>query len=338
MNGLSFDVTKEGNIIGSVRALNMQSKGGGQFEIYDELVTAERPTTPGLALDIDSKIAGELDASKAFIVIIGEELAKKGIHPIIEVFYRNMNSYMSSKIIISKGKAKEILSVEKEKSPIAFAILQLLNGAEVDSVIPKETTFTVWKKMLDPGEDIILPYVERVEDNKIEIAGVALINDDKYTGTTLSREKSSILMLLVDQLGKTNRIALELGPENKRRAISFVTIDLRRNLEVLVDKDNKITCKINVNMNIDVLNYPHDLKKELNIKKLNKDISNELTKQAKEITDILLHANSDALGIGRRISSFHPDLWKKINWNKEYKNVQFEPIVKVNIIKTGNVF
>lgn len=55
----------------------MQSKGGGQFEIYDELVTAERPTTPGLALDIDSKIAGELDASKAFIVIIGEELAKK---------------------------------------------------------------------------------------------------------------------------------------------------------------------------------------------------------------------------------------------------------------------
>ncbi|WP_045514628.1 Ger(x)C family spore germination protein [Neobacillus niacini] len=338
VNGISFDVTEEGKINGSVRALSIQSKGGGQFDIYDELVSAERPTPVGLALDIDSRIAGEIDTSKAFVVIIGEELAKKGIHPFIEIFYRNMNSYMSSKIIISKGKATEILSVEKEKSPIAFVILQLLNGTEADMVIPKETTFTVWKKMLDPGEDMILPYVERVESNKVEVAGVALVNDDQYTGITLSREKSSILMLLMDQLSKKNRMALTMGSEGKGRAISFATRDLRRNLEVLVDKDNKITCKIDVKMNVEVGSYTQDLSKRLNIKKLNKDLSDELTKQAKEITDILLQANCDALGIGRRISSFHPELWKKINWNEEYQNVQFEPNVKVNIIKTGNVF
>ncbi|MEH7305857.1 Ger(x)C family spore germination C-terminal domain-containing protein [Neobacillus drentensis] len=86
------------------------------------------------------------------------------------------------------------------------------------------------------------------------------------------------------------------------------------------------------------MNLPQDFKKELNIKKLNEDLSDELTKQAKEVTNTLLKANCDVLGIGRRISSFHPELWKKINWEKEYKNVQFEPKVKVNIIKTGNVF
>lgn len=338
VNGISFDETEEGKIEGSVRALSMQSKGGGQFDIYDELVSAVRPTTSGLALDIDSKIGGEIDASKAFVVIIGEELAKKGIHPYIELFYRNMNSYMASKIIISKGKAKEILSMEKEKSPIAFVILQLLNGAEVDTVIPKETLFTVWKKLEDSGEDMILPYVERVEGNKVEVAGVALVDDDKYTGITLSKEKSSILLSLMDQLNKSNRMALELGPENNGRTISFAIRDVRRNLEVLVDKDHNITCKINLKMNIEVGSYPQDFKKGLDIKKLNKEMSDELTKQAKEVTNTLVQANCDALGIGRRISSFHPELWKKINWVEEYKNVQFEPSVKVNIIKTGNVF
>lgn len=338
VNGISLDVTDEGKIDSSVRALNIQSKGGGQFEISDELVEAKRPTVAGLALDIDSRIPGEIDASKAHVIMIGEELAKKGIYPFMELFYRNMDSYMSSKIVITKGKAKELLSIEKDISPIAFVILQLLHGAEADTIIPKDTTFTVWRKMSDPGKDMILPYLEKVESNKIEAAGVALFNDDQYTGVTLEKEESSLLLSLMNQLHKVNRMALVLGPESNQRSISFTTRDLKRNLEVQVDENDKITCKIDVKMDIEVGSYPQDFNTELNIKKLNQDLTNELTKQAKEITRTLLRANCDALGIGRRISSFHPELWKKINWEEEYKNVQFEPKVKVNIIKTGNVF
>ena len=338
VNGISLDVTKEGEIDATVRALHIQSKGGGLFEIQDEVVEAKRPTVVGLGIDMDSKIAGAIDASKAHIIIIGEELAKKGIHPYIEFMYRNMDSYMSSKVVISKGKAKTILSTEIEKSPIAFFILQMLNGAESDTVIPKETTFTVWKKVLDPGKDMVLPYLEQVESDKVEVAGVALFNDDQYTGTKLSKEKSSVLLSLMGKLGKTNNMALILGQESNGQSISFTTNDIRRNLEVHVDKNNKITCKINLKMDIEVGSFPQNFKNELNIKKLNQDLSDELTKQAKEITSTLLEANCDALGIGQRISSFHPELWKKIRWEEEYQNVQFEPTVKVNIIKTGNVF
>jgi Ger(x)C family germination protein len=338
VNGISFDLTEEGKIAASVRALNIKSMGGGQFELNDELVKAERPTVVGLGLDLDSKISGEIDASKAHIVIIGEELAKKGIHPFIEFFYRNRDSYISSKIVISKGKAKEILSVEKEKSPIAFVILQLLQGAEADTVIPKKNTFTVWNNILDPSKDMVLPYLERVESDKVEIAGVALFNGDTYTGTSLSKEKSGILLSMMNQLDKSNRMAMLLGPKSKRESISFIIRDLRRNLEVQVDQDDKITCKINLNLDVEVGSYPQDFKNGIDIKRLNKELSTELTKQAVGITKTLQQANCDALGIGRRVSSFHPKLWKKINWDEEYKNVEFEPNVNVNIIKTGNIF
>jgi Ger(x)C family germination protein len=336
INGISYDLTKEGNIEASVRALHIQSLGGGQFELHDELVNAERPTVTGLGLEIDSRVSGEIDASKAHVVIIGEELAKKGIHPFIEFFYRNRDSFLSSKIVISKGKAKGVLSVEKEKSPIAFFILQLLEGAEADTIIQEKKTYTVWNNILDPGKDMVLPYVERVQSDKVEVAGVALFNGDRYSGISIPKEKSSLLLSLMNHIDKTNRMALTLGPE--RKGISFATRDLSRNLEVVVDKGEKITCIVNMTMDIEVLTYPQDFKNEMNIKKINQELSNEFTKQAKEITNTLLKANCDALGIGRHISSFHPDLWKKINWDEEYKNVQFEPKVKVNIIKTGNVF
>ena len=338
VNGLSFDLTKEGKIAASVRALNIKSMGGGQFELNDELVEAQRPTVVGLGLDLDSRISGEIDASKAHVLIIGEELAKKGIHPFIEFFYRSRDSYLSSKIVISKGKAHDILTVEKEKSPIAFVILQLLEGAEADTVIPKKTTFTVWNNILDPGKDMVLPYLERAASDKVEAAGVALFNGDRYTGKTLTKEKCGLLLSMMNQLGRTNRMALILGSKSNRQSISFSVRNLRRNLEVQVDKDNKIISKINLNLNIEVVSYPQDFKEQVNIKKLNKELSKELSKQAKEITNTLVKANCDALGIGRRISSYHPELWKKINWEDEYKNVQFEPTVKVNIIKTGNVF
>lgn len=338
VNGVSFDVTEDGKIAAAVRALNIQSKGGGLFEIQDELVEAKRPTPVGLGLDLDSKIPGELDASKAHVVIIGEDLAKKGIHPLIEFFYRNRESYLSSKIVIGKGTGKEILSVEKEKSPIAFAILQLLEGAEADTVIPEKSTFTVWNNILDPGKDMVLTYLERVESDKVAVAGVALFNGDKYTGKTISKDKSGILLSLMNQLSKNNRMALILGSKSEGRSISFATRDLRRNLEVQVKKDEKITCKIDVKMDIEIISYPQDFNNEINVKKLNQDLSDEFTKKAKEITNTLVKANCDAFGIGRRISSSHPELWQKINWDQEYKNVHIEPVVKVNIIKTGNVY
>lgn len=339
VNGISFDLTEEGKIHATARALNIQSKGGGQFEIEDEIVEAERPTVVGVGLDMDSQIAGQIDASKAHIVIVGEELAKKGMHPYVEFFYRSKDSYLSSKVLISKGKASDILATEKEKSPIAFVILQTLNGAEEETAIPKETIFSVWKTIIDTGEDIILPYIERVESNKIEVAGVALFNDDKFTGTTLPREISSLLLLLLDKFQKTSRMAIVLEPETKDRSIAFATRDLKRNFEVKVEKPgNQITCTVHIKMNIEVGSYPQDFKKELNVKELNKELSKELTEQAKEITNTLIQADCDAFGIGRRLKSFHPDVWKKINWQEEYKNVQIEPKVTVNIIKTGNLY
>ncbi|PGY12097.1 hypothetical protein COE25_10330 [Bacillus sp. AFS031507] len=61
---------------------------------------------------------------------------------------------------------------------------------------------------------------------------------------------------------------------------------------------------MDLKLNVEVICYPQDFKNPLNIKKINQELSDELTKQAKEITNTLLQANCDALGIGRQISAF----------------------------------
>ncbi|MBU0906429.1 MAG: Ger(x)C family spore germination protein [Firmicutes bacterium] len=338
VNGISFDLTEEGKIQATVRSLNIKGKGGGQIEIEDELIYAERPSPVGLSIDIDNMVAGEVDLHQAHIVLIGDELAKKGINQLLEPFYRGKESNITKKIAISKGKAETIISTEIEKSPIAFFILQTIEGAEKATYLPDENILTVWTKILTPGKDIILPYLEKIEPDRIGIAGVALMHGEKFSGETLSKEQSSLLLLLLDQLNVTSRMALVLDQEQEERSIAFFTRKMKRDMEITVDKSGKIICSVDIKMQIEVNSYPQDFKEDLNIKEIEKELSEELTKQANEIITTLLQANCDAFGIGMKISTKHPDLWKKLNWDEEYKNVQIEPKVNVKIIKTGNVY
>jgi len=337
VNGVSFDLSEDGKIQATVRALNITGKGGGQFEVEDELINAERPSTVGLAFDIDSMVAGEADFSQAHILLIGDEMAQNGINELLEPFYRGRQSNITQKVAITKGKAETIISTEKEKSPIAFFILQAIEGAEHSTYLPTENLSTIWTKIQTPGKDMILPYLENAEE-RIKIAGVALFHGDKFSGETFSREQSSLLLLMLDQLKITNRMALILEKGQEDLSISFSTLKMKRDMEVLVNKKHMIICNVDIDLQIEVSSYPQHFKEDLNLKKLEKDLSEELTKQAKEIVTTLLKANCDAFGVGLKVSSKHPDLWKQMDWDEEYKNVQIEPKVKVKILKTGNLY
>jgi spore germination protein KC len=49
----------------------------------------------------------------------------------------------------------------------------------------------------------------------------------------------------------------------------------------------------------------------------------------------LLKANCDALGIGRRLKVSHSELWKSIDWENKYKDVNLNPRIQIHIKSTG---
>ncbi|MBT2700776.1 hypothetical protein J7E79_25945 [Bacillus sp. ISL-40] len=53
---------------------------------------------------------------------------------------------------------------------------------------------------------------------------------------------------------------------------------------------------------------------------------------------IFLHslqkANCDVLGIGRQIKAYHPNIWKSINWRKDFPEMSIEPNFDVQILNS----
>ncbi len=106
--------------------------------------------------------------------------------------------------------------------------------------------------------------------------------------------------------------------------------------EYLQEMNRNVFAHIKLQLKVIALEAPRDnLYKMDERKKLNKELSTQLTKEAKKITKKLQKANCDAFGIGRHLIAYHPDLWKKKNWNKDYAKVKFKPEVEVNILYSG---
>jgi Ger(x)C family germination protein len=336
VNGISFDTAEEpDNILGTVRAINVLGAGGGKFEVNDEFYISEKETVSQLEMDLQNKVSGNMNVGKAFIIIVGEELAQtKGINPLLEPIFRSIRGYISSRIVICEGRGNEILSLKKKESPIVFEVDNLLLGGTKESYIPKETSFTVWNKISDHTTDVILPFIKKDKQNNLLLAGSALLNGDKFTGTTLTTSQTTLLLTLRDEIKSRTKVNIKAPKLSQPFTIAIENGKVKTDV---VKENGKVTYHIKADLAARIVSY-YDEESSENIKYLNKVSSKELTKQAKELTDLLLKANSDALGVAKAFSTKYPENWNPDTWKTtEYQQVEFKPEVNVDILGSYNL-
>lgn len=69
--------------------------------------------------------------------------------------------------------------------------------------------------------------------------------------------------------------------------------------------------------------------------KVNQDLSDLLTKEAKTVVNEIQKANCDIFGVGRKLIAYHHNVWSNKNWSEDYRKVKFHTKVDVKIVSTG---
>ncbi|SFS55132.1 Ger(x)C family spore germination protein [Paenibacillus sp. BC26] len=333
VNGISMDMDKDNHMVVTVRTIQLDSKGGGQFEVKDQEMQATGASTANTGVKIDSMLPGTIEATKTHVVILGEELAKQGIKAPLEYLYRNPKGYLNSNILISRGQGSEVLSFKKlDNSPIAFGIKQLINGAERTTVIPNQTLYSIWSQMFDPGEDMVLPIIHKIENKALVIDSVGLFDGDKYSGQTLMNEDSTLLLLMLGKLDKFAFLDIPL----EQSLLTYQTRKMKRDTHLSVNPtSSEIEFVVKVDLYGVISSYPSNLGQEVDREQVTQEITEHLNKHAKGVISKLQQANCDALGIGRRLKAHHSKLWKTMDWKKTYKEVKIRPEFEVHIKGTG---
>lgn len=333
----SLDLDPEGKLEATSSIVEVSGSQSGNKNL-NEIQSGKGNTTRQLRDILDRKISGIYSASKLRVTLMGEALARQGIYPYLDVYYRDPRSALNARIAIVEGTAHDILTSKKSGTKlIGEHFNKLISSSERRTIVPAVNLQLICPPLLDEGDDFALPYISK-DTTTPSIYGIALFSGDKMTGT-LKSEDSMLYLLMADKLAKTASVTLKINEEGSRNPEKYIAIDiqnLKRKLKVNVQNNRNIKVMLDLKLKIAVIEYAKDhLNDKQNLVQLDKKLSEELTRRAQVITQKMLQAKHDGFGIGRRVMAYYPNTWKRLHWVEDYPKVEFVPKVTVRIVKHG---
>ncbi|UTR10242.1 Ger(x)C family spore germination protein [Evansella sp. LMS18] len=330
-----FDFTEDGKLLGTVTSPQISKENVADKALF----YSEQGSTPNQVRNaLDRKVGEVIDPSKLRVIILGSELAAQPIYPILDLYYRDPRSSISSKLVVVEGTAKDAMRVPilHTLKPSEY-ILDLLLSAEESTTVPNLNLQTICPIMFDPGQDFMVPYLSTVND-ELNVQGVAMFSNQEFTGT-LDTSESTLFLLMDDKKGRDGSLTLKISDHEKQEIKNYITFSIEHtkvNRKTQVSKENQVKVDISLVIKAEVSDYPHDqLTTREEVLKLNDKLSVLLTEEAHTVMKKMQDANCDGFGIGRELIALYPETWKSLDWEKDYSNIEFNPTVTVEVIQHG---
>ncbi|UNK20984.1 Ger(x)C family spore germination protein [Paenibacillus sp. N3/727] len=334
---VGLDLSSDGKIQTTTAILDVSGSESGTKK-YSEIHTVSGNTSRHNRDIIDREVPGRFSASKMRVILIGEALARQGIYPILDVFYRDPSSALNAKIAVVEGTSKDAINMKLSGTKlISEHFSKLIQSAENRTIVPAVDLQLICPSMLDPGDDFAVPYISKSE-TKPSVYGIALFSGD-IMKDTLKSEDSFLYLLMNDKLAKAGSLTLKINEEGNREQEKYIAMNiqrLKRKMKVNVNGYRNIHVTLDLNLKVTAIEYPKDhLNDRRVLGELNKKLSEELTRRAQAITKKMQQANFDGFGIGRRVMAYYPDTWENLNWIEDYPKVEFDSKVTVEIVSHG---
>lgn len=336
-----FDTGNEMNIRNTVVIPTVEQGLEGPGQEFIQVITSEASSTRDGKMNIDHRISRSFDASKNRVFLLGEELARQDILPILDVLYRDPKNNLNAKLAMVMGTAEEALRLRVDQEPrISGYINGVLDSQMMNTEAPAENLQLIRAELFEEGEDFALPALEVDQDEGlINYIGMALFSGQKYSDVTLNTDESLLLLLLDDNLKRSATINRNVTTNERDLVKSYVSIQVggvKRKINLQADDPDDINVTITMKLQAKIVEktIPIVLNKK-EVTNLEKKYSEILTKDMQSVIQQTQEANSDFLGIGRRVQAFNHTTWEKMNWTETYPNITFNIDTKVELSGHG---
>lgn len=285
--------------------------------------------------DISLMSPKELYISHLSVVIISEEVAKKGIENLIDYLLRDPQSHQNFYMVIAKNnKAKDVLSI---LSPLADYPSQNItsNVATSEKLQGKisDASFNLFiTKYFEKGFEPIMNSITIIgnenkgqttesqnktkQDAYTKLDTIALFNKDKLVGWATKEESTGIDMIL----GEIETIYFNIPCKQQYS----VVVSNNYKVDYKIEK-NKITINSNMEGSLIEVGCDINLESEKEIKKLEKRVENEMKKYINHALKLAQYHKTDIFGFGNLIYKKYPEYYSKIsNWNERFSNLNIE--------------
>ncbi|MCP1137289.1 Ger(x)C family spore germination protein [Paenibacillus polysaccharolyticus] len=322
------------------------SEGGGGGTNGDKpwfILSNTDRTLRGTTLQGQKSLSRRIYYAHRRTILIGEELAREGVAPMLDLFTRFPLNRLSAMPVVTRGEAHKVIDTDApiEKFPSEMVrelcFLNMRNPRSLKTFIDS---------ILDEGVDPFLP-IASVSDNvpqdwkgaitNIKLDGLAIFKKDKLVGM-MDKAPADALILA---MGEANEPEVMIkAPRGK----GDMFIKLNENNSSLLPKivNGKVSVTIQMYAKGVLVDNESDYgdRREKEILNLNEAVHRKIKEDIEEgVRLVQKKFKADILGIGRSIHRQLPKEWDKIKdrWEVLYPDVQVSVEPHVIIENVGIV-
>ncbi len=289
----------------------------------------------------------ELFLSHNKVIVIGEELARAGIAPLVDFLDRAHEPRRLSYFVIAKGEAKDIILAEHEQESIPAKAIENMIKLYGDTSMAASVNLHEFLKMLaskttDPIasriELIGAEGMEREEDSqkRLRLTGAAAFLSDKLVGW-LNRSETRGFNWIVGKV-KSGIIVVKSPIDESQ----YVSIEIIRASSKIIPEiqDGKVSVTVKINQEG---NFKEQMS---NVNLTQPELFSSLERRQAEVIrneiDAVLQKaqkewGADIFGFGEAVRREFPKVWKGLEerWHDEFQNVEVRVQVDAKLRRTG---
>lgn len=265
-------------------------------------------------------------------LLVGEDLARAGINPIIDFFRRNPQIRRQLWPIVVKGKAVDAIQTLVILEPIpTYYLRDLIELNTRSQRLPETTLGEVLVDLSTPWKQSPLFHYIYAKKDEFEWAGMAVFKQDKMVGVLNEQEVNSFVHLRYGIRGVNMIVPCGDG---RKGEIAFLPKNIER--KIVFHNKPSIDVHIHIKGDIEEISCNMVAKNMNDFKKLDQLIANEYEKYAKLVLQKAKNViNADIFHFEDVLHAHYHDLWKRLDLKKEFARIPIHVRYSVNIERIG---
>ena len=269
------------------------------------------------------------------VVIIGEELARRGIGESMDFLFREPGMRRRVVVYVTPGEPKKVLEVKPRLETInGIYLAKLVENENETNNIPVPMDLGKLEKVLrEENSAYLLPSV-LVGKEEVKVNGAAVFKGDKMLGW-LEKEYTKAHRWITNK-AKKDTIAVLLQDEKIVLDVSSARTWIMPKIE---DERLKFIIRVRTEGSIGEI---HISKKNLVDNDVLKEIEAAVAKQLEQmmletISHVQQQYGVDIFGFSRSLEKRYPTLWKELEprWDEVFPTLEVDVEIDVNIRRIG---
>ncbi len=334
--GMGWDIVKDNPELMTL-TLSSPSTGEGAEKPY-ATVSSTGHSVEEARMNSQVYLEREVEFGHMRLLVISEELAKKGIQKHLDALGRNPRLGREVRITVIEGRASELWDIKTITDPLPAGYVVNLIKTNYKRGRAVSVTFRDFFESLSlEGTEPITSYLRISKDKtKVSAYSIAVFKEDKMVGLIQDIEVQVYEMIR----GNVFSGKITLGAATKAPDEQAITFAYRRGSRKIKSevKNGKPYLYLKVELEGDISEYTSlaPIANDHNIELAEKAIEERMRKEFRKLIDKVKNEyESDIFGFGEYFRAYHPDYWKSHNWSEEFPNMVVDVEVKVDIRRIG---